>query len=247
MESFDKKEIKSNLICYFLIIVGIMLFYGVSLRVFNVVLLATFSGILISFFASFFFNKRNTCFVVTGILGMFVLGVLLILKSWGEPRAMTWAPLAIVMGTPVYFVLVYPITNIVFLLRQKQSIQATIDSRVENKLEKGTIPHPLNVYFSWKGRISRKTYWIYFVPIILILVVNEYFIGSINQHLYFAVLIAVLYPSVMINIKRAHDRSRTGFFSLLLVLPIISVWPLVELGFLVGSEGDNKYGIPDIW
>lgn len=101
------------------------------------------------------------------------------------------------------------------------------------------------VYFSWNGRICRKTYWIYSIPIPILAFISGYYIVPINPVLHLLILIAVIYLSMMINIKRAHDRGRSGFFALLLVVPIISLWPLIEFGFIKGTGGENKFGLPD--
>ncbi len=99
-----------------------------------------------------------------------------------------------------------------------------------------------DIYLKWDGRISRTDYWIYSIPIILAFLANEFLITEAREIPYLIVLALIIYPSMMINIKRAHDRNRTGFFSLLLVVPIISLWPLIEFGFIKGSNGKNKYG-----
>jgi len=45
--------------------------------------------------------------------------------------------------------------------------------------------------------------------------------------------------------KRWHDRNKSGWWSLILLIPIVGpIWMLVELGFLRGTEGTNNYG-PD--
>ena len=58
-------------------------------------------------------------------------------------------------------------------------------------------------------------------------------------------LVAASYIGLMLSIKRSHDLGYTGFFSLVLVVPLLNLWPLVMLGFFEGTEGDNKYGPPD--
>lgn len=104
------------------------------------------------------------------------------------------------------------------------------------------------IYFSWKGRICRKTYWIFGLPLAIFGIPIYFYDEKINDYLFLLLAILLLYPSMMINIKRAHDLNRTGWFSLLLVLPIISLWPLIEFGFIAGDESENKFGIPDkIW
>ena len=101
------------------------------------------------------------------------------------------------------------------------------------------------VYFSWKGRICRKTYWIFSIPLALIVFLSEWVIACHNEDISFLILLIVFYPAMMINIKRAHDRNITGWFSLVLLIPIVSLWPLIEFGFLKGDEDNNKHGPPD--
>lgn len=102
-----------------------------------------------------------------------------------------------------------------------------------------------NIYFHWDGRVCRQTYWIYSIPLVAIYTALVVYDQLIPDVVFFSLMILVLVPSMMINIKRCHDRNRTGFFSLILFIPIVSLWPLIELGFLRGSEGVNDYGAPD--
>lgn len=109
------------------------------------------------------------------------------------------------------------------------------------------MPSPLFVYLSSTGRISRLTYWVYSVPIVLLYWLMKHWEATLNAWFYLAGLLLLLFPGMMINIKRSHDRGRSGWFSLLLLVPIISIWPLVELGFLKGDEEENDFGDSAIW
>ena len=42
--------------------------------------------------------------------------------------------------------------------------------------------------------------------------------------------------------KRCHDRDRPLWFLLLLLVPVIQLWPLVDLLFLRGSADPNRFG-----
>ena len=68
----------------------------------------------------------------------------------------------------------------------------------------------VNVYFLWRGRISRKTYWVYSIPIMALWAANEFYVSEFDEILYYVGSAALLYPSFMINIRRSHDRDRTG-------------------------------------
>ena len=55
----------------------------------------------------------------------------------------------------------------------------------------------------------------------------------------------LLWPSICLYAKRWHDRGKSGWWSLIIFVPIIgSIWFLVELGFLRGTDGPNRFG-PD--
>ena len=59
------------------------------------------------------------------------------------------------------------------------------------------------------------------------------------------VLLALSVPSFVLAIKRCHDRDKSGWFVLISFIPVIGpIWLLVELGFLRGSQGENRFG-PD--
>lgn len=104
-------------------------------------------------------------------------------------------------------------------------------------------PDILNyIFFSWQGRITRKTYWLYSLPIALLFGINEFYISNFSVYLEAIITVVILYPATMINIKRCHDLDKTGYFSLLLFVPGINLWPLIELSVYKGSTDMNRYG-----
>ena len=57
-------------------------------------------------------------------------------------------------------------------------------------------------------------------------------------------LIALI-PAIIVYIKRFHDRDKSGWWVLIGLIPIIgSIWLLIELGFLKGTPGPNRFGPP---
>jgi uncharacterized membrane protein YhaH (DUF805 family) len=57
-------------------------------------------------------------------------------------------------------------------------------------------------------------------------------------------LISVI-PTVIVYIKRFHDRDKSGWWVLIGLIPLIgAIWLLVELGFLKGTPGPNRFGTP---
>ena len=55
--------------------------------------------------------------------------------------------------------------------------------------------------------------------------------------------VIAIYPSLALYAKRWHDRGKSGWWTLIILVPIFgALWLLVELGFLKGTEGPNDYG-----
>ncbi len=53
----------------------------------------------------------------------------------------------------------------------------------------------------------------------------------------------MLYPAIALYAKRWHDRGKSGWWSLIGLIPVIGgLWMLIELGFLKGTGGANQYG-----
>jgi uncharacterized membrane protein YhaH (DUF805 family) len=56
-------------------------------------------------------------------------------------------------------------------------------------------------------------------------------------------LLITLWPSLALYAKRWHDRGKSGWWSLIMLIPIIGgIWMLIELGFLRGTDGPNRFG-----
>lgn len=59
------------------------------------------------------------------------------------------------------------------------------------------------------------------------------------------VALALLYPSLAVGVKRWHDRDKSGWWMLILLIPLIgAIWYLIACGILKGTDGPNRYG-PD--
>ena len=142
-------------------------------------------------------------------------------------------------------------------------------------------------YFRFSGRLNRRPYWlrhlalyaVAFAIIALPMVLLNGFgmfekpgsstVNILVTILVGAVLIIVLAASAAMQVRRLHDRNKSGWWLLFFaVLPIIaeagsaatldppltlvgaavsfgiSIWYLIETGFLRGTSGPNRYG-PD--
>lgn len=107
--------------------------------------------------------------------------------------------------------------------------------------------------FSFSGRISRSAFWIsLFILFPLNLIIGFVPSMAMQAHgllrmalwiLFAGWLVLSIWITLAIYTKRWHDCSRSGWMSLILLIPILGVlWFLGHLGFVRGASGQNKYG-----
>jgi uncharacterized membrane protein YhaH (DUF805 family) len=118
------------------------------------------------------------------------------------------------------------------------------------------------------GRATRAEYWLrYWLPflaltlivlvavglgaLIVALVAGDYWeevtLGYLSASYIFLIRADVLlfWPWFAVMAKRLHDRGKSAWFLLILLIPILGpLWLFVEVAFLPGQKGDNRYG-PD--
>jgi len=108
------------------------------------------------------------------------------------------------------------------------------------------------LFFSFEGRIGRKTYWLSVLGLVGVLVVAQLLmvglaavsetLGLIGAILALAICAVALIPSFALPIKRWHDLDKSGWYVLLGFIPVVNLYALVMLGFVRGTEGSNQYG-----
>lgn len=106
------------------------------------------------------------------------------------------------------------------------------------------------LFFSFEGRINRAKYWLFNIlalNVAFLIIVGIFTLIAGKQGMttgYFIGSIALLWPTIALNIKRCHDRNRPGWFLLVALVPVVNIWYMVEVLFLKGTTGQNQYG-PD--
>ena len=105
------------------------------------------------------------------------------------------------------------------------------------------------LFLSPQGRLNRKPYWIGVLILLAIQLVGNLLFANFDREApsipALIVSLLLLYPSVVLGIKRCHDRDHPGWWLLIVLIPLLGpLWLLVELGFLPGTPGPNRYG-PD--
>ena len=109
----------------------------------------------------------------------------------------------------------------------------------------------LRQYVDFKGRARRAEYWnfvLFNVLISIALTLIDIFIIGIDpfagesgilSNLY---SLAVFLPSLGVLVRRLHDVGKSGWFFLIVLIPLIgAIWLLILL-FIDGEQGENKWG-----
>jgi len=119
-------------------------------------------------------------------------------------------------------------------------------------------PTAADFYFSPKGRISRKQYWLRFMlPYIAIYVVLQVAADLAGQgtasNIAISLILALfslvaLWPSIAVLVKRIHDRDKSGWLVLALLIPgllfAILLLALVGTAALAVAGGQAEAEIP---
>lgn len=123
--------------------------------------------------------------------------------------------------------------------------------------------------FSFKGRIGRRDFWLWMAIWVALMAVLFTLSGQswLDTQLTAFGLVVLLWPTAAMMVKRLHDRNKSGWWALLLVvawvlasgnwymfsaiwqwgigrfLPIlIIVMTLLDCGVFLGTKGENRFG-----
>lgn len=105
-----------------------------------------------------------------------------------------------------------------------------------------TVTHLL---FGFSGREKRLPWWIATILVDLGLGMVYALFGHPRASVLVLLLLAplLIWISVAVQVKRWHDRDKSGWWFLMNFVPIIGwIWVLIECGFLRGTMGPNRFG-----
>ena len=121
------------------------------------------------------------------------------------------------------------------------------------------------LFTSFEGRINRQKWWLGMIVLMIVEWIVFMLVGmklglstmagmdpndpATAQSLVMLsapmliVGLVFLWPSLALYAKRWHDRGKSGWWTLIILIPLIGgLWALIELGFLRGTDGPNEYG-----
>jgi uncharacterized membrane protein YhaH (DUF805 family) len=108
----------------------------------------------------------------------------------------------------------------------------------------------LKKYAVFSERSRRMEYWLFVListVITIILSVIDVALGLVNPETGMGVLsviysLAVLVPSLAVAVRRLHDTNRSGWWLLMLLVPLVGIIVVTIFLVLDSSAGDNQYG-----
>ena len=107
------------------------------------------------------------------------------------------------------------------------------------------------LFFKLTGRVGRAAYFLGFLLLMIAVSFPLYQFMRFPEETQAAqawslvfgiVLLAALWSHVAMTVKRFHDLGRTGFMSLSLFIPVISIIAFIYLCVTPGTTGPNMYG-----
>ncbi len=105
----------------------------------------------------------------------------------------------------------------------------------------------LKQYADFNGRARRKEYWMFFLINMIISYALAFFPLLID--LPELAIVSTLYslalflPSIAVGVRRLHDVGKSGWFFLIVLIPLIGAIWLLVLFCTDGDQGPNKWGV----
>ncbi|GGF61791.1 hypothetical protein GCM10007301_21920 [Azorhizobium oxalatiphilum] len=105
-------------------------------------------------------------------------------------------------------------------------------------------------YFTFSGRASRSEFW-YFA---LFCLLAAFVLGMVDLMVFSTMLedgvsplsnlfsLAVIIPQIALSARRLHDTDRSGWWYLLLFVPLIGIIVLIVFWASQGTQGRNRFG-----
>ena len=110
-----------------------------------------------------------------------------------------------------------------------------------------------NKYATFSGRARRSEFWWFFLFLllgtILFSIIDGAIFGSTVEGQQISILgaifsIAVILPSIAVGVRRLHDRDMSGWWYLLVLIPLLGALVLLYFFVQKGTDGPNRFG-PD--
>lgn len=105
-------------------------------------------------------------------------------------------------------------------------------------------------YATFPGRATRPEYWWWVLFVVLLNIVTSIVDGAIVapgelvQPLSAIAALVLLLPGLCVGVRRLHDIDRSGWWLLIVFVPLVGVLVLLFWLTRPGAEGNNRFGAP---
>jgi uncharacterized membrane protein YhaH (DUF805 family) len=105
----------------------------------------------------------------------------------------------------------------------------------------------LKKYTVIEGRARRREFWMFMLANLIIGFVLGIFTAIPVLGLLFGLVsslfgLAVMVPNFTVGVRRLHDRDKSGWFLLIMLIPLVGGIILLVVCAMEGTHGSNKYG-----
>ena len=103
-------------------------------------------------------------------------------------------------------------------------------------------------YCNFNGRARRSEFWYWYLFTLIIEITLSILLQVLPKNLSLVFMIiftilnlAILSPTVGVQIRRLHDTGKSGWFLILFFIPIVG-WIILIIMFCQDSDATNEYG-----
>ena len=106
----------------------------------------------------------------------------------------------------------------------------------------------LKNYFNFSGRATRSEFWYFMLFLFLFGIVIKLIEVIMGMGIYDSGILSLIYdlalliPTLAVSTRRLHDTNRSGWWNLIMLVPIIGIIVLIVF-YCQDSKEDNKYGV----
>jgi uncharacterized membrane protein YhaH (DUF805 family) len=102
----------------------------------------------------------------------------------------------------------------------------------------------LTKYATFSGRARRKEHWYFALfSTIIVGILGAADVATGGMGLFSGIYsLAILIPSLAVGVRRLHDTNRSGWWLLIVLVPLIGVIVLLIFMLQGGTQGENRYG-----
>lgn len=112
-----------------------------------------------------------------------------------------------------------------------------------------SIRHVLSNYVTFAGRAPRSEYWWWFLFLVVLSIVTALLDGMMFgtgpeaiQPISLIVTLGLILPSIAVGVRRLHDIGKSGWWYLIVLIPLIGALVLIWFFIQPSQPGENDHG-----